>query len=98
MKCLAVHQDNRKTLQIEARRQVYEARDKLFNDMDSVILWVLHESFGFGKDRLRKFYNEFQRLYTDLQNHYELGNDTPYVCIERLKQIGVNIEEWEENK
>lgn len=95
MKCHAVHKDNMKTLQIEARRQVYEARDKLFNDMDAVVLWSLHETFGFGADRLRRFYDEFKRQYSELQQHYELGNDTPFVCKERLKQIGVDVEEWD---
>ena len=75
-------------------RQVYEARDRLFNDMDAVVLYALHETFGFGADRLHRFYEAFVAEYRALQDHYELGNDTPFVCKQRLLQIGVDVEKW----
>ena len=95
MKALYTLPSQKKALKIEASRQVYEARDRLFNDMDAVILWALHEEFGFGADRLKRFYQSFILNYRELQNHYELGDDTPFVCKERLRQIGVDVEEWD---
>ncbi|MCH5199004.1 MAG: hypothetical protein J1E34_08870 [Oscillospiraceae bacterium] len=95
MKALYATKNQRAAIKAEAVKQVYEARDKLFNDMDAVILWTLHERFGFGKERLRRFFDGFVEEYTALQKHYELGKDTPFVCKEKLKQIGVDVEEWE---
>ena len=72
MKALYTTKAQRAAIRAEAQKQVYEARDKLFNDMDAVIMWVLHEEFGFGNERLRRFFDAFIREYRGLQEFYEL--------------------------
>lgn len=94
MKALYTTKAQRAAIKAEAQKQVYEARDRLFNDMDAVIMWVLHEEFGFGKKRLRRFFNAFIREYRGLQEFYELGSDTPFVCKKKLNEIGVDIDKW----
>lgn len=94
MKALYTTKAQRAAIKAEAQKQVYEARDKLFNDMDAVIMWVLHEEFGFGKKRMRRFFEAFIREYRGLQEFYELGSDTPFVCKKKLMEIGVDIDKW----
>ena len=39
-------------------------------DMDAVVLWALHETFGFGADRLKKYYTNFIKKYQELQEYF----------------------------
>ena len=71
-----------------------QAIDRHLNDCDAIILWVLHSEFGFGKDRLRRYYDRFLALYNEFMGQYESFLDTQFRCQEELKRIGVNIEEW----
>lgn len=42
-----------KAIDAEILRQCAEYDKKNANEVDAVILWLLHEKFGFGKKRLR---------------------------------------------
>ena len=57
--------------------------------IDAVILWTLHLCFGFGKKRLRRFYDFFVKL-SGVNDRWKIRADN----IELLKGIGVDIEEW----
>lgn len=57
--------------------------------IDAVILWTLHLCFGFGKKRLRRFYDFFVKL-SNVNDRWKIRADN----IELLKGIGVDIEEW----
>ena len=94
MKALYTTKPQRAAIKAEAVKQVYEARERLFHDMDAVIMWTLHEEFGFGEKRLKRFFNAFVKTYRQLQDFYELGNETSFVCKEKLKQIGVDVDAW----
>lgn len=61
------------------------------------VLWTLHVTFGFGKCRLRRMWEEYDRMHLELRKYYELRDDTEtcFVCREQLKRIGVDIDEWE---
>ena len=64
-------------------------------DRDSSILWMLHEQFGFGHDRLFK---AWKLMYADskkLQARYEMGpEDGGWLCRQKLKEYGVDVERW----
>jgi hypothetical protein len=57
--------------------------------IDAAILWTLHLCFGFGKKRLRRFYDFFVKL-SRVNDRWKIRADN----IELLKGIGVDIEEW----
>lgn len=44
-----------KAIDAEILRQCAEYDKKNADEVDAVILWLLHEKFGFGKKRLRAF-------------------------------------------
>jgi hypothetical protein len=65
------------------------------NEIDALILWLLHEKFGFGVKRLRRFYELFSAEFDALEKRYELEKaDNAWLCTHKLKEYGVDIEKW----
>ena len=75
--------------------QIVEMDRQMELDRDSSILWMLHEQFGFGHDRLSK---AWKLMYADnkkLQARYEMGpEDGGWLCRQKLKEYGVDLERW----
>lgn len=85
-----------KAMKMEIARQVAKFDRENMLAIDAVVLWELHEEFGFGVDRLRRFYQGFNRRFHELIDHYEMGSeDGPYICTLKLKDIGVDLEAWD---
>ena len=87
--------DQKQIINREVRRRVFAEHLKGGANFDALVLWTLHKHFGFGKDRLRKFFDAFLDEYKDLKEYYELDGDTAYVAVEGLKAIGVDVYAWE---
>lgn len=49
----------KKAMDIEINRQIVEADRRYADDIDAMVLYTLHVLLGFGKKRLRKFYDAF---------------------------------------
>lgn len=65
------------------------------DEVDAVILWLLHEKFGFGKKRLRAFYDSFSTELDALVKRYEMGDeDKAWLCSRKLRDYGIDISEW----
>ena len=77
---------------IKAQIAIYEREHAL--DVDAMILYALHTHLGFGKDRLKKFFDAFINDHKALIAHYEMPNDGVYLSRVKLKEIGVDVEEW----
>lgn len=85
-----------KAMKDEIRRQVMIA-DKQYNlNFCAMVLWALHQSEGFGPVRLRRFWDSYDGLHRELKKHYEMEEeDMPFVCVDKLREIGVDLEAWE---
>lgn len=79
----------RQAMNEEIQKQIEAARQAEGDEFDAAVLWALHLCFGFGKERLRKFYDFFRSLYLS-NKRWQFGRSE----IELLKGIGVDIEEW----
>lgn len=79
----------RKAMHEEIQRQIDEARVQDADEFDAAVLWALHLCFGFGKKRLRRFYDFFRTLYLN-SGRWKFGRSE----IELLMGIGVDIKEW----
>lgn len=77
---------------IKAQIAIYEKEHAL--DVDAMILYALHTHLGFGKDRLKKFFDAFINDHKALIAHYEMPDDGAYLSRVKLKEIGVDVEEW----
>lgn len=83
----------------EIRNQLAEYDRKNELEIDAMVLWVLHEEFGFGPKRLRQFYDAFSSTMDILVERYVMDNsDQPWLCTYKLKEIGIDLEEWRKEK
>lgn len=89
----------KKAMDLEIRRQLAEYEKRHMHEIDAMILWLLHEEFGFGKKRLKKFFDLFDKSSRELVKQYELeDSDRIWICTYMLKQYGIDIEKWENEK
>lgn len=84
-----------KALNEEIGRQVREFINSITLELDASILWALHEEFGFGAQRLKRFYETAAESREQLVQKYEMQDDAKFLCIHKLKEIGVDLVEWE---
>ena len=87
----------RKGMELEIKRQIIKMDLEHKQDIDALILYVLHSYLGFGKKRLHDFYINFAKEHKALLEYYELNSeaDNVWLCKQKLKDIGVDIDEWE---
>ena len=83
-----------KALDAEINRQLIERHSKFADDVDYMIMRILHDEFGFGLTRLRRFYEAFFANNTELVKHYENPDAGAYIAREEMNKIGCNIEKW----
>ena len=85
----------REAMNREINRQILENDEKFAMDADASVLWTLHTVFGFGKKRLRKFYEENLKMHNEMREYYEFNtDDTFWLCRNKLKEYGIDIEKW----
>lgn len=86
----------RKAMDVEIRRELEEWDWKHSIEIDAMILWVLHEEFGFGPKRLKQFFDRFACAMGELKTRYDIDNsDLIWLCTRLLKSYGIDLEEWE---
>lgn len=84
----------RAAMRLEIGRQITEANRTYVNNVDAMVLWTLHIHLGFGKKRLRRFWEAFRTVHDELTDYYQMPNDDPWLCMTLLKRIGVDVEKW----
>lgn len=84
----------KKAMDMEINRQIVEADRRYTDDIDAMVLYTLRVHLGFGVKRLRRFYEAFSAEHDRLVQHYEMPDDYVWLCKEKLKEIGVDIEAW----
>lgn len=84
-----------KAIDAEILRQCAEFDTKNADEIDAMVLWLLHEKFGFGTKRLRAFYDYFSTELDALVKRYVMDNaDKPWLCTYKLKEYGIDISKW----
>ena len=85
-----------KAMKTEIKRQFQEFDRKHTLELDALILWNLHEQLGFGKKRLRRFYEKFNETLEEMGERYDFDDaDKIWLCQFRLKEMGIDISEWD---
>lgn len=84
----------KKAMNMEINRQIAEADRRYTDDIDAMVLYTLRVHLGFGAKRLRRFYEAFSAEHDRLIQHYEMPDDFVWLCKEKLKEIGVDVEAW----
>ena len=86
----------RKIVKEEINRHILAAEEKYTNDFDAMVLYTLRMHLGFGKKRLRRFYEAFFAEYQRFIKFYEMPDDVTWLCDRELKKIGVDVKQWNE--
>lgn len=89
-----------KAIDLEVKRQLKEqtkAWDEAHSrEFDAMILWRLHEKFGFGPKRLKEFYDGFDADVCTMIDHYMLdATEMPWFYTYKLKEYGVDLDAWQ---
>lgn len=90
----------KKAMEIEIKKQIAEYDEKHRREINAVVLWALHRYFGFGKKRLKRFFDNFDNELDELLERYEAGDrERSWLCTHKLKEIcHVDLEEWEKER
>ena len=84
----------RQAMDMEIKRQCAEYDKRNATEIDAMVLWILHQEFGFGPERLRRFHERFFAGMDALVKRYEM-EDEAWLCTQKLREYGVDVEEWE---
>lgn len=87
---------NREMIALDSsiREQIGQNIVKLKGNIEAIVLWQLHEQYGFGAKRLEAFLEGFQPALQELVSFYgvEGTEDTEFACVHNLKAIGFDTE------
>lgn len=88
--------NERRAMNLEINRQILEKDEKYKKDVDAMVLYVLMSHYGWGKRRLRQFWNAFLTEHKALREFYQMDDpgDNEWLAHRKLKQIGVDIHQW----
>lgn len=89
---VVLNKKEEEALNREIQRQCEEFDRQHMTELDSVVLWILHERFGFGEARLKRFHDAFTDEIKNLSERYK--TDNAWVCTAKLKEHGIDITEW----
>ena len=101
---LKMSKEVREALEAEAERMAKEAIAEMNRDneeeLDAMVLYILHDEFGFGEKRLRRFYDRFTQGLRDLGERYDMNeyDDRLWLCQRKLREAGIDISKWKWEK
>ena len=84
----------KKALDEETRKYLLAKHGEFADDVDYMIMRILHNHFGFGLSRLKRFYDAFHADNDELVKHYEIPDAGVYIARREMNEIGCNIEKW----
>lgn len=85
-----------RAIQEEIRKQIAEYDKEYETNLNALALYVLRVHLGFGKKRLRRFWDAFNAEHKALREWYLLDSpgDAEFMAKRELRKIGVDVEEW----
>jgi len=87
----------KKAMNIEIQKQLAEYNKQNAEEMDAIILNILHEEFGFGESRLKRVHKLFMKKVNELSSRYETTDNQELLWISkyRLREYGYDIDKWD---
>jgi hypothetical protein len=90
----------RKAMRIEIQKQLAEDTRKHAIEIDAMFLWYMYEEFGLSLEQLKQLFMGFAPRIDELCNRYEMYDQegTMWLCTHKLKEMGVDLEEWDKER
>lgn len=87
--------NERRLLEREMKLQINDIAEEKNKNLVAIILYTLHEYTGWGKRKLKDFYDKFEKINKQQREYYQLEQeDDAFLCKIKLKEIGIDIDEW----
>ena len=93
----ALNDQEKFALELETLKVMAEYDRKNALETDAMVLRILHNVFGFGPVRLRRFFDAFLDDNEELIKRYELNEadgDLIWLCTKELKEGGIDLDVW----
>lgn len=87
-----------KAMEVKANELLIKRHREFADDVDYMILHILHKHFGFGLTRLRRFYEAFIVDNEALIQHYEMPDAGTYIARKEMDAIGCNVKQWNDER
>lgn len=86
----------KKALRRAVNRQLAEFSTEYLIGVNAMVMWTLHETFGFGAKRLRRFWDGVTEVNRELNRRYRMNEagDEEWLYVRKLRDIGVDIAAW----
>ncbi len=90
----------REAMEAEAERMAKEAIEEMNRkneeELDAMVLYILHAEFGFGEKRLKRFYEQFSTRLRELGERYLMNeyDDRLWLCRRKLEEDGIDFTKW----
>lgn len=83
--------------QVEVRKEMKAHLKKRAEEIGAMTLLVLHNEFGFGEERLKRFWLAYDKQIDELLNRYDLSEeDAVWICKQKLLDMGIDYTKWKE--
>lgn len=84
-----------KAIDREIEKRLAEHTEKHNLEIIAMTLLTLHEQFGFGEGRLKKFFDAYDAVVEGLIKRYELDEDDgAWIATQKLKDMGIDVAAW----
>ena len=86
-----------KAMKKEINRQLSEQTKEHESDIDAILMWFMHEEYGWGKKRLNDFITKFNTRLKELSDWYAMDEtDQLWLIKYKLREMGINYEKMGE--
>ena len=87
--------EEQKAMDQSIREQLVEYDKEHAKDIESLMLDILHDEFGFGESRARRAWERFHPRLLELMDRYGAGETSEdRKRLGRLSNLGINVERW----
>lgn len=84
-----------KAMDQSIREQLVEYDKEHAKDIESLVLDIMHDEFGFGESRAKRVFDRLHPALLELFNRYGAGQTAEDIeRLNRLQKIGIDICEW----
>lgn len=90
----------KKAMNLEINRQLIERDKQYAEDIDAMVLYTLMTHYGWGKKRLKEFWDAFIESHNALREFYQMDapGENEWLAHRKLKEKGVDIHKWYEEE
>lgn len=89
----------KRAMDAEIQKQLGEYDRKHTIELDAIVLWELHDQYGWGRKKLKKFFDSFAPELEALIKRYDFeDSDQIWLCTHMLNEIGIDVEAWHKKR